>query len=320
MYGEKHFTLSETEKMSLLTLAKSYDRNMRLYYDTDKVINEILPEIRKIIPADILSVIKDMKNGSGPELITIGNLPVDDHLPDAESLEQKVAEKTRVSETCLVGINALLEGKFQEEKSSHQLGFIHQVTPVKKFLGEASGRGGGSIPFHAENMFVDKNPSILSLFCLQGEAGVETEYLYVSDIIKYLDKETLEVLKRPIFTIVSGDGFDRKYLYKASVLDHREADWRVCRFYEEDRIFSDYKEGTDAVEKLHHAINRARDKDLKSVELSGGTLLLFSNATRKNHHGGVLHGRRGDMSIKRSPEKKSGQRWLQRVCVELAYH
>ncbi len=321
MYKEKHFSLSEPEKLSLLELSKVFKRSNIFYKKTNDVAKDLLPLVKESLPQNILSTIDAMKEGRGPELITIGNLPFDEELPDDESLEVRVSNKTRISETCLVGIGALLGGAMQEEETSHQPGCIHQITPVKKFVGEASGRGAGSIPFHAENMFVKNSPTFLSLFCIRGEAGVETEYIYVSDIIKYLDEKTLESLKKPIYTISSGDGFDKKLLSDSAVLDDLGNGWIACRFYEEDRIFSLTSEGKSAIESLHSAIEMARDKDIKSVELSSGTLLLFSNAIRKGACGGVLHGRRGNMSIKNSIDSKSGgNRWLQRICVELSYN
>jgi hypothetical protein len=321
MSKEKHFVLSEEERSSFLRLGESFGESDVLYGKTNQMARNLLsPVVEKILPADIVAAIFEMKDGVGPELMTISNLPFDEDLPSDEALDVRVLQKTKISETCLVGINSLLGGEMQEERSSHQPGCIHQVTPVEKFVGEASGRGGGGIPFHAENMFVKNSPTFLSLFCIKGEVGVETEYLYVSDIVKRLDEETINALKKPIYTISSGDGFDQKVLSNSPVLDDLGSGWIACRFYEEDRIFSEGLEGKGAIEMLHAAINAARDEDTKSVELTSGTLLLFSNAIRKGACGGVLHGRRGDMSIKKTASSNaSNNRWLQRVCVELSY-
>ena len=321
MNKEKHFALSGRESALFLTLGESFGKSEVLYSETNQMARNIMsPLVEKILPADILSTISEMKAGVGPELITISNFPVDRELPNDSDLNSRVLNKTKISEACLVGVNGLLGGEMQEEKSSHQPGCIHQVTPVEKFVGEASGRGAGGIPFHAENMFVKNSPTFLSLFCIKGEAGVETEYLYVSDIVRRLDKDTVDALKKPIYTISSGDGFDQKLLSDSPVLDDLGSGWIACRFYEEDRIFSEMTEGKLAIKKLHDAIDAARDEDTKSVELTSGTLLLFSNAIRKGTCGGVLHGRRGDMSIKKSiSSDASNNRWLQRVCVELSY-
>ncbi len=317
MSREQHFILSDPERKTFLALMDAF-ADADFYGSTNAVARDLKPAIEEILPKEIVSAVQGMKLGTGPELIAIQNLPVDDILPSNESLKERVQAKTRMSELCLVGINALLEGSFQEEKSSHQRGYIHQVTPVKDFVTEASGRGGGAIPFHAENMFIKDCPSCLSLFCLQGEAGVETEYLYVSDILKRLSHEVLEQLKRPVYTVTSGDGFARKTLNNTPILDELENGWVACRLYEEDRIFSEDLKAQEAIAALHQSIIDARDADLCSIELQAGTLLLLSNAVRKQRYGGLLHGRRGDMSVK-NVGLRQNNRWLQRVCIQLSY-
>ncbi len=320
--NEQHFTLSNAQRDAILSLAKKYEQSDAPYKGSQQLARELKPLFSALLSSEVVTALSAIKEGVGSELISIGNLPVDFMLPDDECLEARVAKKTRVSEICLLGVNSLLEGQFQEETSSHQKGFIHQVTPLKQWAVEASGRGAGDIPFHAENMFIKRPPSVLSLFCLQGEKGVETEYLYVSDILKYLGPASLEQLKKPLYRIVTGDGFQQKELSGSPVLDELGNGWQVCRFYEEDRIFSDDKTGQQAVEDLHQAILYAKQHHTHSVELNSGTLLLFSNAIRKNAYGGVLHGRRGSMSlgVANTNQSTSKNRWLQRVCIELNYN
>lgn len=317
---EQHFTLSDSDRSKFLSLSQRYANSYNFYEDAQRAAETLIPDVKAILPKAILNAIDNLKRGIGPQLISIHNLPVDNYLPSHDDLQQRIAEKTQVSEFCLLGINGLLEGNLQKEDSSHQLGFIHQVTPLKQSHDEASGRGAGSIPFHAENMFIKRPPSVLSLFCLQGEEGVATEYLYVDDIIHYLDQDSIEQLKKPLYTIITGDGFTRKELKDSAVLEHLYNGWCACRFYEEDRIYSDNDEAKLAIACLHRAIDKAKKQHTHSVELSSGSLLMFSNAIRKNHYGGVLHGRSGEMKVNvSSGPKTTSPRWLQRVCVELSY-
>ncbi|MCH2037469.1 MAG: hypothetical protein MK137_02610, partial [Rickettsiales bacterium] len=316
--------------------ADRYSANEQYYDQAESIMHELKGIFTEILPKNLIEILNMMAQGNGPDVLSVSNLPIDSELPQDQDLDERVRNKTRVTEGALLGLAGFLNGQLQMEESSHQKGLIQQIFPVVNHAHEASGRGAASLPFHVENVFVPSPPSFLCLFCIRGEKGVETEYIFVEDIIKYLDKETIEQLKRPIYAICSGDGFENKTYKNASVIDDMGNGWVMSRFYEEDRIHTDDKAGQQAVSLLHDAICKARDHDLCSVELKPGTALIISNGLGRNRTAGVMHGRKGSITLSNpnsyahatTPKTHSVvtplstnhvPRWLQRLCVEINY-
>jgi hypothetical protein len=318
MKREVHLTLDPSAKETLAVNARNFDKKHLFYENTQDVADGMTKEILNVLPKEITDQIKAMITEDGPDLLSVSNLPLEDTITVEEDLEKRIQEKSRISEYCLLGLSSLLEGKMQTEDSSHQKGLIHQLTPVKSFEHESSGRGKAGLPFHVENVFVKNPPSFLCLICVVGEKNVGTEYIFLEDIVKYLGKETIQTLKKPIYTIFTGDGFKKKQLTNSPVIESLGNKWQLGRFYEEDRIITDSPEGKEAVKNLHTAIVKARDTNHNSVDLEPGTLLIFRNGTGKGRVGGVMHGRRGQ--IGENQQKTSAMRWLQRLCVEIPYN
>lgn len=317
MEREWHLSIDDSTHQKLRTLAENYSNRHLFYKEPEIVTQELRQELSAALPERIHNAIHAMVTEDGPDLLSISNLPVDEDLPATNiELSQRVRDKTKISEYCLVGLSSLLQGWLQAEETSHQPGYIHQITPVKSYEQENSGRGRQGLPFHVENVFTKAPPSFLCLICIVGEKGVGTEYIYLEDIVRYLDSQTLETLKKPVYTISSGDGFQKKLLENSAVIEDMGNRWTLGRFYEEDRIWTEDKDGKIAVDALHDAIVKARDNDYHSVNLESGTMLLFRNGIGKGRFGGVMHGRRGVIGQNATP---NGDRWLQRVCVEIPY-
>ena len=318
MPREAHITLDEKTKRDLQELAKSYKNKDLFYKNAQEAQNEIKEEIKRVLPVNILESISKLTQTDGVDVISISNLPTDENASGERELEERINNKTNNSEYFLTGLSGLLNGKLQAEESSDQPGLIHQITPVKTFEHEASGRGRAALPFHVENVFVKNPPSFLCLFCISGEKSVGTDYIFLADIVSYLDDATIETLKSPIYKVTTGDGFSEKALTDTPVIESLGSTWTWGRFYEEDRICKDDEEGKVAVEKLHDAIIKARDAKYNSVSLSSGMMLMFRNGVGKGSIGGIMHGRNGN--IKQKPQAQSTKlRWLQRVCVEIDY-
>lgn len=333
---EIHVSVDNNTRDLIRNAADRYSMRDDYYDNAQSIMQELLPIFAELLPSKIVKILNDMACGVGPDVLSVSNLPIDSVLPEDQDLAQRVQNKTRVTEGALLGLASFLNGTLQTEESSHQKGLIQQIFPVVNHAHEASGRGAAPLPFHVENVFVPSPPSFLCLFCIQGEKGVETEYLFVEDIIQYLDAATIEQLKRPIYSIYSGDGFERKSYDNSPVIDDMGRGWIMSRFYEEDRINTEDLDGREAVSLLHKAICRARDYDLRSVELTPGTALIISNGVGKGRPAGVMHGRRGNITLsdKKNAEalshsvlkpelqhqKRRVPRWLQRLCVEVGYH
>ncbi|MEP2783641.1 MAG: hypothetical protein ABJP33_14635 [Pseudoruegeria sp.] len=260
-----------------------------------------------------------MASGFGPEILVIRDFPVDDPLPLFSDLSRNVREKSRNSEAILTGIATAMAGSLQREESSHQNGFIQQIYPVNDYKVESSGRGSAPLPFHVENVFIEKAPSFLALACLAGQKGVKTEYLAVTDILKFLSADEICLLSQPKYKIFSGDGFSHRVLLDAPVFDVLANGWVMSRIYEEDRILSDCPIATTAIVALKKAIAQAKLDHVKGIELEAGVILLISNGLAKRRIGGVLHGRKGQIADVNNVSNETSQRWLQRVCIEVPY-
>lgn len=315
-----HYELTDTQKNILCDYLEKY-KNLGDFYDNTPVYQKIFQEeIASYIPQDLVENLRSMVTKDGIEVLTVGNLPCDEVIPTHYHVNARAEAKTKISEAVLVGLCSLVGGELQTEESSHQKGYIQQVSPVRDYEAEASGRGQAPLPFHVENVFVKNSPSFLALYCLQGEAGVKTEFIFVRDVISYLSEEDKAQLKRPVFTITSGDGFARKELTNHPVLDDLGHGWTLTRFYEEKhRIYTDDKEAQVSVKALHKAIETVRDNHHNEVELHKGTLLIFSNGMGYKRYAGIMHGRRGTIGQTAPHSGTEVQRWLQRICIALPY-
>lgn len=333
---EMHVGVDNRTRDLIANAADRYSGHDHYYDQAESIMHELKDIFTEILPKNIVEILNNMAKGIGPDVLSVSNLPIDSVLPQDQDLDERVRNKTRVTEGALLGLASFLNGQLQMEESSHQKGLIQQIFPVVSHAHEASGRGAAPLPFHVENVFVPSPPSFLCLFCIRGEKSVETEYIFVEDIITYLDNETIEQLKRPIYSICSGDGFENKSYNNASVIDDMGNGWIMSRFYEEDRIHTHDKAGQHAVSLLHDAIYKARDHDLCSMELKPGTALIIGNGLGRNRTAGVMHGRKGSITLSNSNSDAIATtrqtqsvvtpnshhhvpRWLQRLCVEIHY-
>ena len=283
----------------------------QLHDDANEVKRDLQSEMLSILPTDLSYELKNMGMGAGEcDVMVIHNLPI-----DRVNLEHST-KTTNNSETCLLGFSSVVGGILIAETALHQPGLIQQIKPVNGFKDEASGRGVKEFPFHVENVYIKDAPTILCLFCIHGEAGVDTEFILLEDICHYMDSSTIETLKKPIYEIHSGDGVNPKTVLENSpIIDDMGNGWIQGRFYEEDRLFSYDEEGTKAIAHLHAAIVKAKNENHNSINLTPGSLLIFNNGVAKGRIGGVMHGRRGVIGR----QAGNTNRWLQRVCLKVDY-
>ncbi|WP_312106487.1 hypothetical protein [Acinetobacter venetianus] len=287
--------------------------------------NEIINEssfVHKVIEnfsKPMQEILGAMGKGCGPDVLIINNIPVDIPLSTYDDLAEKVRNKSRQSEVALSSFCVLMGGLLQREESSHQSGYIQQIHPLKSYKQESSGRGAEPLPFHVENAFIEDSPSFLALVCLTGQKNIRTELVGVKDILGFLDKATINTLRKPIYTIRSADGFRPKQLENTAVI-HDLDSWVLARIYEEDRILTSDPEGQMAIVNLKNAIDQAKSFYVTFVELEPGTAVIFSNGMGRETPAGVLHGRSGRISL--TPNNQSNmpmQRWLQRACIKVPY-
>ncbi|MBN8241330.1 hypothetical protein JF541_19430 [Marinobacter hydrocarbonoclasticus] len=216
-----------------------------------KITNEVsfIQKVMTSFSKPMQDLLCAMGSGVGSDVLIIKGIPVDTPLATYDDLAEKVKNKSRQSEVALSSFCTLMGGVLQMEESSHQPGYIQQIHPLKSYQKESSGRGAEPLPFHVENAFVEDSPSFLALICLTGQKNIKTELIGVNDILSFLDEKTIDILKKPIFTIRSGDGFKYKQLKNTPVI-HALDSWVIARIYEEDRIHSYDVDGRLAIENL----------------------------------------------------------------------
>jgi hypothetical protein len=303
--------LSSQEKINLLKLAKKYDNfpfhNQML--SSNKEFNNI---VHDILDDKTILAVKSLATGESVSVLLIKNLPVDYHL---DSVQFNEISKSKVSETILSALVTLIGGVLQSEESSHQPHLIQQIKPVSTYHDERSGRGIEPLPFHVENAFTMIPPTILALNCIQGEAGIITEYISIQAVLEFLSTDAVSVLQKPIYSVKSGDVFHYRMLEHVPLIETIGSDWVLARFYEEDRIDSYLSEGLSAIDELRDAIYVAKHNFTYGVELQAGECIMFLNGFARGRAGGVMHGRKG--KICGSSVGGITSRWLQRICVEL---
>jgi len=314
----KEINCSSCDHNAITSIAKSF-QDFDFY---NKEIINVSSFVQKVIESfskPMQEILADMGKGSGPDVLIIKDMPVDTLLSEHDDLAEKVRNKSRHSEAALSSFCVLMGGLLQREESSHQPGYIQQIHPLRSYKQESSGRGAEPLPFHAENVFIEDSPSFLALVCLTGQKNVRTELVGVKDILSFLDEATINMLRKPIYTIRSADGFAPKQLENTAVI-HGVDSWIISRIYEEDRIHTSDPDGQIAVANLKNAITQAKSCYVSFVELKPGTAVIFSNGVGLDTPAGVLHGRSGKISIEPNNNSKiSMQRWLQRACIKVPY-
>lgn len=313
----KEFFFDKFDANAVIEISEQF-KEFNFYEENILNNNNFLKAVKKNFSSEIQKTLKDMGIGFGPDALVIHDIPIDKSITEYGDLENKVKVKSRQSEALLTAICSMMGGSLQREESSHQTGYIQQIHPLPEHQKESSGRGSEPLPFHVENVFVEKPPTFLALTCLTGQSDVKTELLGVKEVLNYLDEKTIKVLKLPVYTVRSADGFKPKALKNTPIL-HDFDNWIVARFYEEDRIYSDNQEAQEAIKALKIAIEKAKESSITSLIFKPGTAVIFANGTGKNEPAGVLHGRSGKINV---TEKNQGdiprQRWLQRVCIQVS--
>lgn len=312
------FNFSSFDHNAIINIAEEFQE---FYFYNKEIINEssFVQKVIESFSKPMQEILGAMGKGSGPDVLIIKGIPVDISLSTYDDLAEKVRNKSRQSEVALSSFCVLMGGLLQREESSHQPGYIQQIHPLKSYKQESSGRGAEPLPFHVENAFIEDSPTFLALVCLTGQKNVRTELVGVKDILSFLDEATINMLRRPIYTIRSADGFKPKQLENTPVI-HVLDSWVLARIYEEDRIHTSDPDGQMAIINLKNAINQAKSCYVTFVELEPGTAVIFSNGMGRDTPAGVLHGRSGKINL--TPNNQSDtsmQRWLQRACIKVPY-
>jgi hypothetical protein len=286
-------------------------------------------KLREILPQNLVKRLEDMGETGKPGILIIDNFPIDSHIPKADHLDsvyKKLQEKTRTSEKAMLG-TVEISGYMFQANPNEQNGMVpNQIAPVRGKEKTVSGKGQEPFDWHVENPFTKTSemPKFLMLFCLEGDSNAKTSFFFVENFIKSLPKWVTEEMKKDIFHIKSGAGFDGVVQGVFPLLSHDEHGRLQLRLYEgqtavERLAVIDPKNNKKAVEALFHIQEELKKLRLNgdareageygSVSLQPGQALIFNNAwgkdaSEENMISGIMHGRDGRIV--------NFDRWLQR--------
>jgi L-asparagine oxygenase len=160
-----------------------------------------------------------------------------------------------------------------------------------------SSNGSGDFGLHTECPHLDCPPDYFLLFCLRGDPKAQSPFVHIDDMLGYLPPKIVEILRKPIFKIVSGASYETKTERLVPVFYSDPNTGRLAFRYHAHNLTATTDEGFRALATFASISLEVTTWDC----MSAGDLVIFNNRR-------VLHGRSSF-----SPVYDGGQRWLQRV-------
>jgi hypothetical protein len=210
---------------------------------------------------------------------------------------------SRIEEVFLALLGNLSLGQPFTFREQYGGAMVQDIRPAKNHESEASSRGRVRLALHTDDVFLDPpaRPEYIALLGVRNLDQIPTELVRLDDVLRVLDPETVEALRRSQFSFACPPSFD---------VDHRatlRTRPRPILRGDTDNGFevglpASTTEPTDTAEPsaskhLQH-LEAAIDKaPRRSFTLDAGDVLIFSNSR-------CLHGR---------PPVVGPGRWLKRV-------
>ena len=233
--------------------------------------------LRAYLPTATLNTLEKVKKGE-IDIIHLRNLPIDDVIPAGKDIEERLAAKTRVSELVIIGLTELMGCILWSNPAEHQGRPIHQVSPV------AGNRGFSSLSkdpqfFHVEIPYEEVPPKFLALFCLDSDPNTRTIYIPVENLLHYIPKDLIEIMKKPDFVIKSGASYTTGAVQgNFSLIEDTGGTFRLRLMQKFDRFEGTTPETKRCLYDLYVILNSPEVvKEIKGVALKEGELLLFNN-------------------------------------------
>jgi alpha-ketoglutarate-dependent taurine dioxygenase len=197
---------------------------------------------------------------------------------------------------------ALRYGRIIGYKQEQEGKLIHHLFPIKKTESEQiSTSSKVDLALHTETAFHQYRPDYVVLACLRGDENAATTYADIEKIVKLLDDETIDELKKKQFTTRVDVSFrshgENDQEVKIAVLEETSNGYRIT--HDETFVRGDTARGQQALDKLNSAIAC----NIEEVILKAGDVLIINNDR-------AIHGR------KPFTAKYDGtDRWLLRCLV-----
>ena len=197
---------------------------------------------------------------------------------------------------------ALRYGRIVGYKQEQEGKLIHHLFPIKKTESEQiSTSSKVDLALHTETAFHQYRPDYVVLACLRGDQSAATTYADIEKIVKVLDDETIEELKKKQFTTHVDISFrthgEDDQEVTIAVLEETSNGYRITH----DETF--VRGNTDSAQQALDKLNNAIASNIEEVVLKAGDVLIINNDR-------AIHGR------KPFTAKYDGtDRWLLRCLV-----
>lgn len=212
----KTYILDETAKQQIRQRLKGLSSPYEAFDRVLLQIHRIFADLPELLLEAILAF------GRHPDIegaMLLKNMPTDEDLCDTPPNGERVKDKkTFVSEGCALGITQLIGEPvgYLSEKSGE---IIHNVVPVQSGCYTQSNQGSKVfLNFHNDIVYDDcgsyheKNPDFLVLYCLRDDPTGQafTYFCDARDLCRLLDKDDLEILRRPLFRTAAPSSYTRE--------------------------------------------------------------------------------------------------------------
>jgi alpha-ketoglutarate-dependent taurine dioxygenase len=179
---------------------------------------------------------------------------------------------------------ALRYGRIVGYKQEQDGKLIHHVFPIKKTESEQiSTSSKVDLALHTETAFHQYRPDYVILACLRGDENAATTYADVDSLVKFLDDETIEELKKKQFTTHVDISFRTRgeddQDVKIAVLEETSNGYRIT--HDETFVSGDTEKAQQALGKLNNVIA----SNIQEVVLKTGDVLIINNDR-------AIHGRK----------------------------
>lgn len=289
--------LSEHEKAELMELI-NYMELDHINLNSEDLL--AVKEFSKRLPDSIYRKLINFKRFSNDNgIIVFKNLPVDQELPNTPpDGKPSDAKSSYVSESILFLFMSILGDVFgYEDEKNAQL--VHDICPIEGQEKNIENSGSDVFfSYHVEDAIHPFKPDYLCLNCLKSDHDkvAITETSSVSEAIKFVSKENVDILRKPLFNLNPPASFKSEDLVRTiPVISGSEKNPSLI-------IHESLMKGiNDEAEKALNELKAALPKASVGVQLNPGDYVIIDNNK-------AAHAR---SSFK--PRYDGEDRWLQRM-------
>jgi len=298
------FNLEDQERSLIKQLAQGLPTIDVRRLDDDALLTDIALASKRIPERLARTLIAFRKNSNEYGTLLFRSLSVDATLPPTPADGRICLNKpTSMSESSLAMLMMWLGEPiaYQDEKEG---ALIQNVCPVLGQENRQENTGSVYLEFHTEDGFHPFKPDFVGLLCLKADHNniARTGTASIRKILRNLDKETISVLRKPLYHIRLASSFTKdlttvNYSSLLSILSGDQSEPELCM--DGHAMEAITPEAEQAMEALEAALKEA----LIEVALVPGDLLIIDNRV-------AAHTRTAFQ-----PRYDGQDRWLQRMFV-----